>query len=325
MIHAYLPRAAAVDRMEVQPGQLVPDGAVWIDLHSPTDDERRQVEKQLFVELPSREDMLEIEPSSRLYLDGDATYMTATVITHADAANPSSDVITFILTRKAFVTLRYVDPRPVRSFAMRLVKQPGACASPEDAFLGLVETFIDRIADILEKVALDLDQLSQKIFHEDPQRIGPSQLDLRGALRALGRNDDLASTARESLLSLSRILRYSLQTIDLNGRKELKNRLKEMQADLAWLSEHASFEANKVVFLLDATLGMINIEQNATIKIFSVAAVVFLPPTLVASVYGMNFKIMPELEWVHGYPFALGLMVMSAVLPYLFFKRKGWL
>lgn len=326
MIHVYVPRESAVDRLELQPGQQVPDGAVWLDVFAPGDDERRLVETALTLELPTREEMLEIEPSSRLYLDGEASYMTATIITHADAPNPSSDVVTFILARHRLVTLRYEDPTPIRSFAARLVKQPGMCATAEDALLGLIDTFIDRIADILEKVAVDLDRLSQAIFREAPSDDGrPSRLDLKAALRTLGRNEDLASTSRDSLLSMSRMLRFLSQTLEASARKDQKQRLRTMFADLEWLSQHSGFEANKVQFLLDATLGLINIEQNAIIKIFSVAAVVFLPPTLVASIYGMNFQLMPELRWAHGYPFALGLMVVSAVLPYLFFKRRGWL
>jgi magnesium transporter len=326
MIHAYVPREGAVDRVELQPGQQIPDGAVWLDLFAPSDDERRLVDRALFLELPTREEMLEIEPSSRLYVDGAAVYMTSTIITHADAPNPSSDVVTFVLTRHQLVTLRFEDPKPLRNFAAKLVKQPGLCATAEDALLGIIDAFIDRIADILEKVALDLDGLSQAIFREGPAGDGrPSPLDLKAALRTLGRNEDLASTSRDSLLSMSRMLRFLSQTLEASARKDQKARLRTMFADLEWLSQHSGFEANKVQFLLDATLGLINIEQNAIIKIFSVAAVVFLPPTLVASIYGMNFDLMPELKWAHGYPFALGLMVVSAVLPYLFFKRKGWL
>lgn len=326
MIHAYVPRNSAVDRFELQSGQLVPEGTVWLDLYAPSDEERRLIDHALHLELPTREEMLEIEPSSRLYVDGDATYMTSTIITHADAPNPSSDVVTFIVTRHQLVTLRYEDPKPIRSFAAKLVKQPGMCATAEDALLGIIDAFIDRIADILEKIALDLDALSQSIFREVPAGDGrPSQLDLKAALRTLGRNEDLASTARDSLLSMSRMLRFLAQSFEGSARKDQKARVRTMLADLGWLSQHSGFEAQKVQFLLDATLGLINIEQNAIIKIFSVAAVVFLPPTLVASIYGMNFEWMPELQWPHGYPFALGLMVSSAILPYLFFKRRGWL
>jgi magnesium transporter len=325
MIQAYVPRSTGVERTELAPGQPVPPEAVWLDLVAPGDEERRVVEQALGLELPTREEMLEIEPSSRLYLDGEAAYMTATVITHADAPNPSSDVITFILLPRRLVTLRYENPTPMRTFAARLVKQPGMCATAEDALLGMIDSFIDRIADIIEKIGLDLDHVSQGIFREERMPRQRTELDLKAALRALGRNEDLAATSRESLLSLGRLLRFVSQIVEVSARKDLRARLKTMYADIESLSQQSSFEANKVQFLLDATLGLINIEQNAIIKIVSVAAVVFLPPTLVASVYGMNFQVMPELGWAHGYPFALVLMVVSAVLPYFFFKRKGWL
>jgi magnesium transporter len=325
MIIAYVPGTTSVDRHELLPGQPLPAGSVWYDMVEPAPEERLLVERALSVELPTRDEMAEIEPSSRLYSDGGAIFMTATIITHAEGPNPTSDVMTFVLARGALVTLRFVHPKPVATFSARIVRQPGLCASADDAFLGLLESFIDRIADILERVGLDLDVLSQEIFRDPAKEDGGKRQDLRAALRTLGRNDDLTSTAAESLLSISRLLRYFSQSGETSTRKDLKARMKEMQNDLLWLRQHVDSEASKVNFLLDATLGLINIEQNAIIKIFSVAAVVFLPPTLVASVYGMNFEFMPELQSPLGYPLALLLMVVSAVLPYLYFKQKGWL
>ena len=325
MIHAYVPRTSSVERLELASGQAVPEGTVWLDLVEPTPEERALVDGALGVELPTREEMVEIEPSSRLYTDAGAIFMTATIVTHADRPNPTSDVMTFVLARGLLATLRYVHPKPVATFAARLVRQPGLCASSEDAFLGLMESFVDRIADILERVGLDLDHLSQEIFRDPAAHDGGEKQDLRAALRTLGRNDDLTSTAAESLLSMSRLLRFFHQATEATARKDRRARIKEMQNDLLWLRQHVDSEANKVNFLLDATLGLINIEQNAIIKIFSVAAVVFLPPTLVASIYGMNFRFMPELQSPLGYPVALMLMVVSAAVPYLYFKRKGWL
>lgn len=322
MVLAWQARNGVVERREVPAGQVLPAEAVWLDLYDPDDEEKRRVEGLLGIELPTRDEMLEIEPSSRLYQEGEAWCMTATVITHADDPDPSSDVITFVLTRKRLVTLRYVDPRPIRSFASKLGKQPSMCKTPEDALIGLLDTFVDRIADILEKVAIDLDALSRAIFHGARMRGG---VEMRAVLRELSRHEDLASTSRESLLSLGRLVRFVAEAIAPWARKDQKGHLAAMSADISSLSEHASFQANKVVFLLDATLGLINIEQNAIIKIFSVLAIVLMPPTLVASIYGMNFRIMPELDRTWGYPFALGLMVVSAAIPYLYFKKKRWL
>ncbi len=331
MITAFVPRNGAVERVEIGSGQELPANPLWLDLFAPTQDEAMRVQAALGIVLPSREAMREIEPSSRVYVEGDASYMTAQILARADEPTPMSEPLTFILARKTLVTLRYADPRPVATYAARLCRHAVTCHSGEDALIGLVEAFVDRIADILEKVGLDLDAVSRQIFNEGEHRgKPPGERDLQGVLKTLGRNDDLASTARESLLSLSRVVRFLGQGLDANDRgdkrsiKELKARLKVVVRDIASLNEHAAFESNKVNFLLDATLGMINIEQNRIIKLFSVAAVVFLPPTLVASIYGMNFKAMPELEWGLGYPWALLLMALSAVLPYLYFKRKGW-
>jgi magnesium transporter len=288
------------------------------------------VQAALGVALPTRDEMREIEPSSRLYVEGEASYMTAQVLSRADEPNPMSEPLTFVLTRRALITLRYTDPRPISSYAGRICRQAATCNSADDALVGLIEAFVDRIADILEKAGLDLDTVSRQIFSVGQGGKRTDERDLQAVLRTLGRNDDLISTTRESLLSLSRLIRFLGATLDVNDKadkklaKDLRLRTKVVVRDIASLNEHASFESHKVNFLLDATLGMINIEQNRIIKLFSVAAVVFLPPTLVASIYGMNFDVMPELKWALGYPWALLLMVLSGVLPYLYFKRKGW-
>jgi magnesium transporter len=330
MITAFVPRNGSIERVEVAPDDPLPPNAVWLDLFEPIAAETARVQAALGVALPTREEMREIEPSSRLYLENDASYMTAQVLSRADEPNPMSEPLTFVLSRRALITLRYSDPRPVSTFATRICRQAATCNSAEDALVGLIEAFVDRIADILEKAGIDLDAVSRRIFATGADARRNGENDLQMVLRALGRNDDLVSTTRESLLSLSRLIRFFGATLDANERldkkiaRDLKARVKIVVRDIASLNEHASFESHKVNFLLDATLGMINIEQNRIIKLFSVAAVVFLPPTLVASIYGMNFEAMPELRWAYGYPMALVLMALSAVLPYLYFKRKGW-
>lgn len=328
MIVAFVPRDNVVDRIEIAGDQPLPVSAIWFDLLNPTPDEKSRIQAALGLSLPTSEEMREIEPSSRLYIEGDASYMTATVLTRADEPNPSSVPISFILARRALVTLRYAEPRPIDNFAARLCRQPPPIGGCEEVLAGLIEAFVDRIADILEKVGIDLDSVSKQIFYDNtPAQARKEENDLKRVIRSLGRNDDLASTARESLLSLSRLIRFLGAILESNGRKtskELKARLKIADRDIASLNEHVAFESHKTNFLLDATLGMINIEQNRIIKLFSVAAVVLMPPTLVASIYGMNFRHMPELDWTYGYPAALVIMILAAVLPYYFFKRKGW-
>jgi magnesium transporter len=294
MITAFVPKNGGIERIEVTPDDTLPPDAVWLDLFEPTLAETAKVQATLGVSLPTQEEMREIEPSSRLYLENDASYMTAQVLSRADEPNPMSEPLTFVMTRRALITLRYTDPRPVSSYAGRVCRQAATCNSAEDALVGLIEAFVDRIADILEKAGLDLDTVSRQIFAPGSGARRSGEDAMKGVLRALGRNDDLVSTTRESLLSLSRLIRFFGATLDSSERldkklaRDIKARIKIVLRDIASLSEHASFESHKVNFLLDATLGMINIEQNRIIKLFSVAAVVFLPPTLVASIYGMT-------------------------------------
>jgi magnesium transporter len=192
---------------------------------------------------------------------------------------------------------------------------------------------VDRAADHLERVGTIVDDTSRQIFNTDrrstSRRVRKKAPNLQELLEKIGEEGDFNSKMRESLVSIGRLAAFMSAIIEpLKQTREMKDhrsRIKILQRDIISLTDHASFLSGKITFLLEAVLGMISIEQNGIIKIFSVAAVVFLPPTLVASIYGMNFNVMPELKWALGYPFALGLMVLSAILPYLYFKRKGWL
>lgn len=330
MIQAYAPRNGRIERTEITKATPLAADWLWLDVAQPTPDERAAVEALYRLTLPTPEEVREIEPSDRFYSEGPARFMTATILVHADAPLPQRASITFILAGRTLITLRYVEPRPVAIYAQKLLRGQETCSCGEEALVGLLESFIDRIADILEKVGQDLDQVSQTIFAEGPATLGPhrARRDLQAVIRSLGRNDDLVSTIRESLLSLTRVISFLTATLNVTGDKTLKDvrtRLKSARNDIVSLSEHAAFESHTINFQLDATLGVINIEQNSIIKIFSVVAVIFLPPTLVASVYGMNFDLMPELHWPHGYLWALGLMVVSALVPLIYFRRKGWL
>ena len=192
--------------------------------------------------------------------------------------------------------------------------------------IGLLEAIVDRAAEILRNVGDELEALSNDIFTKDGSFAGSlNQADLRPILQKIGRNGDLATRVRESLHSLGRVVSY-LQSNDVSGTADdVPARLDTVDRDITAMLDHDSYIMSNVTFLLDATLGLIYIQQNAIIKIFSVAAVIFLPPTLVASIYGMNFSIIPELKWEYGYSYALGLMLLSAVLPYCYFKRRRWL
>ncbi len=317
---------ARADGLAPQTGQpRITEQAIWIDLLNPTQEEEKKIERALKLDVPTREEQQEIEVSSRLYQENGAHFMTATVLFQGDNPAPTTTTVTFILAGQRLVTVRYADLRAFNLFAARCKRSEPNLTNGTAVLTGLIETVVDRLADLIERIQSEVDQLSHSIFE---MRGGTASRQRRFdvLLRAIGREGEITSLARESSYSLGRLLTFL--THAGNERKEdklLKARIRTAARDVQSLTDHVSFQSGKIVFLLDATLGMINIQQNDIIKIFSVAAVVFLPPTLVASIYGMNFRNMPELSWIFGYPFAILLMVLCAVLPYFYFKRKGWL
>jgi magnesium transporter len=301
--------------------------AVWIDLLNPTKDEDLLVEQALCISVPTREEMSEIEASSRLYQEGGGHYMTAVVLHQPDVLfeSPVGTPITFILAGNRLVTVRYAEPRAFPIFLNRAQKKDAACMTGAAVMVGLLEAIIDREADRVERIQGEVDKLSQTIFaNKRGERTRTRGFDV--TIQMIGREGELTSRSRECMLTLDRLLTYLAHVLGTRGDdKVLRARTKTANRDVQSLSDHIGYLSTKITFLLEATLGMINNEQNTIIKIFSVLAVALMPPTLVGTVYGMNFKHIPELEWMWGYPFALGIMVVSAVLPWVYFKRKGWL
>ena len=324
MINVYC-KTDALWRCDSWLDQDPPSRNIWVDLISPNADEIAKVQKFLSLEIPTRAEMQEIEASSRLYQENGAYFMTATAVTSPEHDSLEASAITFILSEAYLVTVRYLNPKPFDSFAARIQKPGSSYSSSTDLMIGLLETIIDRMADILEMHSAEVERISKAIFTADGHR-GAPQVNLQETIKDIGIEGNHVSILRESLVSVSRMAIYLNQAVAQHPQvAALREILKEISRDLASLADHASFMASKVNFILDATLGMINIEQNKIIKLFSVAAVVFLPPTLIASIYGMNFQAMPELSWPFGYPLAIVLMIVSAILPYTYFKRKGWL
>lgn len=314
---------------QLRHGRLVETGdlndAVWIDLLAPTREEETELEARLGIGLPTREDMEEIEISSRLYEEDGGLFMTAQLPAYTEEENATMGPVTFALVAQRLVTIRYHDPKSFGLFATRAARTPIAGESAGTVFLGLLETLVDRLADVIERAGRTVTPVSKEIFQPGSSR--PKRAaQHRSHLGTIGRTGDLISDIRDSLMTLDRVVGfYAQHIVRLEGTEDQRARIKTITRDLHSIGDHAGFLSGKITLLLDATLGMIGIEQNGIIKIFSVAAVVFLPPTLVASIYGMNFEFIPELRWPYGYPFAIGLMVLSALMPYWFFKRKGWL
>ncbi len=318
-------RAGAIWRCDCWGKQQLPSRDTWVDLISPSADEVDQVQKSLSIEIPSLAEMQEIEASSRLYQEDGAYFMTATAVTSPEHDGLESSAITFILSEAYLITVRYMNPKPFDSFAARIMKPGSSYSTSTDLMIGLLETIIDRMADILEMHSAEVERISKAIFAANGHK-GAPQVNLKETIKDIGIEGNHVSILRESLVSVSRMAIYLNQAVAQHPQvAAIRETLKEISRDLASLADHASFMSSKVNFILDATLGMISIEQNQIIKLFSVAAVVFLPPTLIASIYGMNFHSIPELSWPFGYPLAILLMIVSAILPYSYFKRKGWL
>jgi magnesium transporter len=294
--------------------------AIWIDLLSPTKAEEKIVEKVLGLDVPTRDEMREIEVSSRLYEDDGVLYMTATMLAQADSDAPKYDAVTFVLTPKQLITVRYIEPQTFELFIGKLSKHHPTSAG--HLLLDLLDVAIDRLADILEYIGHSLDEYSKNIF--DPQAHFQNR-DYQVMMRRIGITGDLITKGRESLLSFNRVISFFGPLDACKKIPGSHSRIITFGKDITSLSDHATFLSSKINFLLDATLGLINIEQNNIIKIFSVAAVIFLPPTLIASIYGMNFHDMPELNWRFGYIMAVCLMLLSAWLPYRYFKQRKWL
>lgn len=325
MLTVYAARPSGLERAEIEAGLALPEKAVWLDLMAPTPEEDRLVEAAVGVSVPTREEMAEIEVSSRVYVENGARYMTATLICGSDTERPFTTNVTFILAAGHLVTVRYDEPRAFPMFAARACKASGSPATAQGVLLGLLETVVDRTADVIEYVGADIDRVSARIFDREAERVSRKK-SYQGVLKSLGRKDDLLSKARESLVTVSRVITFLSAEIEgLKTGKDAKGQLRMLQRDVQSINDYAAFLGNKVTFLLDALVGMVSIEQNDIIKLFSVVAVVLMPPTLVASIYGMNFTHMPELEWRFGYPMALVMMVISAILPYVFFKWRRWL
>ena len=297
------------------------DTALWIDLLRPTPDEIALVEA-LGVEVPSLDEMEEIELSNRIYHEGNTDYMTVVVPGETAVGLRAAMPVTFILTEKRLITVRHHDPQPFATFPDRAGRALLGCQTPDHLFIGLVEEIVGRLADLLEGSQQQLEHFSAGVFGVGES----SRLDLQMTLQAIGREAGIMSKVRLGLMSVGRVLAfYSARLEEHDDAERLRAAVKALLRDIQSVEVHAVFLSGRVGLALDATLGMINLQQNATVRILSVMAALFLPPTLIASIYGMNFTLMPELDEAWGYPMSLGLMAASAVATFVLLKWKKWL
>lgn len=288
--------------------------ALWLDLIDPSDEERHLVETQNRQSLPETDDVEEIEASARSYQDAAGLHIHSMFLHHVED-RPRNTSVAFTLNENQLITLREREIPAFRLLRMRAKRQRGLAQDSVGILLALFEIKINDLADTLEEVYTGLEHTSNLVLEGGDG--------IEDAIDELAGHEDTNGKVRLCLMDTQRALTFLLR----HGKlvQEHAEAARELLRDIESLLPHNSFVFDKVNFLMDAALGFINIEQNQIIKIFSIAAVVFLPPTLVASAYGMNFEFMPELNWHLGYPWAIGLMIMSGIAPYWYFKRKGWL
>jgi magnesium transporter len=294
------------------------EGWLWLDLLCPTSAEEDAVEAVLGLDLPTAEDMRDIELSNRLYREDGATFLTVNALYKSTSDDPDTVPVTLVLKGQQLITVRYHDPSSVQQVIGSLTKIQAKTGA--DILLALFETMVARSADALERAGDDIKVVRRSIFNARTRsaKAPVTHAVLQHAITRVGQVENLISKVRDSLVSLGRAAGFCGGIADAE-------RLRTLTLDIQALNDQAVYMQSEATFVLDAALGLITVQQNAIVKIFSVAAVVFLPPTLVASIYGMNFTHMPELAQPWGYPMALVAMVASAVLPFLYFKHKGWL
>lgn len=298
---------------------LLDPEVVWLDMINPTEEERELVERSLRVDLPEDQEMEDIEESARCYIDDSGVHISSFFI-HKEGNETANVTVSFTLGPTRLVTIRQEELAVFRLFRLRARVRPGFVNNAQDILLAIFDAAVEYDADMLEMLYTELEPISQHVLNRTEDMTDKLMAETVSKLAAY---EDVNGKVRLDLMDTRRALSFLVRS-RLYG-PEQESHLREILRDLESLNHHSSFLFDKINFLMDAIMGLINLAQNKIIKIFSIASVVFLPPTLVASIYGMNFKILPELQWEYGYVWAIGLIVISAFAPYLIFKRKGWL
>jgi magnesium transporter len=316
--------SAGITRTQLEPAGPIPPNAIWIDLFEPTIDEDRMVQEFVGAPILTRADADFTEPAEAHYVENGVTYLHASVLSEPDDT-PDVTGVAFVIAPIVLVTIRYHPVASFDFFSQKICRVPTRDRSPDVLAVGLINTVLSRSARALSESGLSLDRIASGVFRAKGDHSQRNQIYF-DTLNALGREDERISNLRESMLSIERLLLFlSSERRPADGPEPVREATNSALRDLQSLEADASFKAQKVQFLLDATLGLINLAQSDIIKLFSVLAVIFMPPTVIASIYGMNFRAMPELEWAWGYPLAILLMIAAAIVPYVLFRWKKWL
>jgi magnesium transporter len=289
--------------------------ADWIDAHDPDDNDRILLNALIPTEIPGTEDMEEIEASARCFVDTAGIHTHSLFLSQSEGRH-STVSVACILQKNRLITIREGDLADFRLLRMRARRGQVEVRSPSELLITLFEQKVENHADALEDIHKQLEGVSHLVLED-------KDAELDDCINRLARLEDSNGKIRLCLMDTQRDISFLLR--HLKTEHDEAETLREIMRDIETLMSHTTFLFEKINFLMESTHGVIHIKQNQIIKTFSIAAVVFLPPTLVASIYGMNFSYMPELQWLAGYPWALGLILLSGFSPYWYFKRKGWL
>ncbi|CAI9121075.1 magnesium transporter CorA family protein [Brytella acorum] len=302
-------------------------GVVWLDLIEPNSDQLERANRIAGMKIPTRDQLDEIESSSRHYKRGDIVYLSMPMVDRNDLEDVTALPIGIVLAPDKIITIRYADYNAFDIVGRDIAewKKDEPRPSAPEILMILLEAIVNRIADVIEALGRDLDVISRKVFAADqPRKRARTAEMLRETLRRLGHSGDLTSYIRDSLLALDRTGHFLGDNTEYMMPAPLSARMKIVARDVLSLNDASAQTWNKIQFLLDATLGFISIEQNDGMKLLTVVSFVGITPTLIAGVYGMNFKTMPELDWHYGYYYCLGLMMLSILVPLVIFWRRGW-
>lgn len=303
----------------------IDDEPIWIDLYNVTATEEKLVESFLGVDIPTRKEMQARAVSKRTYTERDAIYMTSMLITKSDVNLPESHPVTFAIYKDYFIPVRYSQPKTFQIFSDYITNNDfDVIPTGHSLFIGLMDAIIDRFAGILEKARTNIDNSANAVFRlkENRKKDDTGEINYREIISKIGATGRLISKTKESSVAIERTISYARKAEVIDWDEKHEERMKSLLRNIDSLGDYADYLSNETNFLLDATLGVIGIEQNDVMKLLSVVSIIFLPPTLVASIYGMNFRIMPEIDWAEGYYFAIGLMIFSAVFSYRYFKKQ---
>ena len=320
MINVFVLQNGRLSQIPIESREdLVNVTPVWVDLTDPSDEERDWVSGIFGVTLPDEDEVKDIEASARYYeADNGDLHLRSDFLLEEDEDESRVVTVAFILARNMLFSLHNDDLPVFRLVRMRARSRPGSIGDFKDVLLDLYSTDVEYSADALEGIYQNLEEVSRSVLQKDI-----SDQDAAASLNAMAREEDLNGRIRRNMMDTRRAVSFMMRGRLLSP--DQFDDARQILRDIESLDGHTAFLFDKINFLMDATVGFININQNKIIKIFSVASVAFLPPTLIASIYGMNFRILPELDWSFGYPFAIVLMIASAVTPFLYFRRRGWL